>query len=1317
MRYLKAGGWSASSVAAAIVGTLFAGVSLAAPVSWTGLGDGVNWSDPANWSGNSLPQAADDVTINIAANPTIIIAGVNPSIRSLSNAETLQINTGATVTVSTTASSSAVVRLSGGTIAGGAWTFTGAAFLQVATSAEGRLNNPSITGEVILTDFNSRVRIASSTTFTTLRFRSSECTASFDPGFTLTTQIIADASSTGAHIDQTGNGMFTIAPTGVIACAPVSSATITLGSGYWYSGLMAINLQGVISNASTSGSFNFNPASVTFAATGRAENISTGTMNLSVGQAPFSWTSLGTIRATAGLINVNNAFTNAGTLDLSGTGRIALSGLWNNTGTIQLAGTSRLDLGGTFSTANIGTISRAGGGLEGTVAILGLWDNTGQTYNLNAATGSFMILGGRITGGTFNLSDGARLIAGNAANALNGVAYNGEFLIEGSNARASVGTGTTFTSMRLRGASSGVSFAAGYIINFPIVIDGTGSVGTVGIDSSSGGALTVGPSGSISAQGSWTGSVTVGPSWWASAASMVNQGSIALTGAGRSLRLGGSSFSNTGTVTVSGGTSLTMDVLGFNSSTWSNAGTINVTDTTFIANDQWSVSGTINVTNTNCNLDGVYTTPSLLRFTRTGGQMNIVGRLDNTGQAVTLSPTTGAWRLAGGTIVGGSLAGTAPNRLVVTSSSGTIDSVSLGSELVLDDASSARVRIIGTTTVPSIRLRSFQAGVSFSNGYVINYPIISDSPTSTTHGLDSTTAGSTLTFSSSGSFVSAPGSLASMTVGETWWSNQIATLNNAGLIECTANNRALNIVPSVAFNNTGAVRCRAGADATIGALSGTVGGFDIADAGTTLILNGSNYTIGGTLAVGPGTTATLRGTWGNSGTIAIQGGTLDLDGTFTLANLGTFTNVGGTVRILGTLNNAAGLTLNAATGSWFLAGGRINGGTVNQTQGIRLEFATSTTSTLSSVQFTSELVVGLNGARVVMDSTSRAPSYRLSANSTSIAFPPGFVLNETIVAEGSGSKGIETSSAGTFTIGATGQILAGGGSLSVGSYAITVDRTVNNLGLIQASGSGTSLFVNPTTIANYDAATGTLTGGTWRAVANATMQLDRPIRVNNATLEYSGAGGSTPADLTQLESNNASLTFGSGRDVFLHASPGATALTNRGTLVLGAGSRLQLGNAQRASGFVQTAAGTTQFDLGGESQDTGYGSMRVFGQATLDGAVSAEYVNNYARQCGQVFNVIDANSRVGQFATRNLPPITPETLFLLFYGGADVRFTVSARADFNNDGFLDIFDYDEFVNCFEGNCLPGTNADFNGDDFVDIFDYDDFVFRFEAGCE
>ena len=62
--------------------------------------------------------------------------------------------------------------------------------------------------------------------------------------------------------------------------------------------------------------------------------------------------------------------------------------------------------------------------------------------------------------------------------------------------------------------------------------------------------------------------------------------------------------------------------------------------------------------------------------------------------------------------------------------------------------------------------------------------------------------------------------------------------------------------------------------------------------------------------------------------------------------------------------------------------------------------------------------------------------------------------------------------------------------------------------------------------------------------------------------------------------------------------------------------------------------------------------------------------------------------------------------------------------DFNGDGYVDGFDYDDFVACFEGDPCPEHHehnddyppADFNHDGFVDGYDYDDFVGAFEEGC-
>ena len=71
----------------------------------------------------------------------------------------------------------------------------------------------------------------------------------------------------------------------------------------------------------------------------------------------------------------------------------------------------------------------------------------------------------------------------------------------------------------------------------------------------------------------------------------------------------------------------------------------------------------------------------------------------------------------------------------------------------------------------------------------------------------------------------------------------------------------------------------------------------------------------------------------------------------------------------------------------------------------------------------------------------------------------------------------------------------------------------------------------------------------------------------------------------------------------------------------------------------------------------------------------------------------------------------------IFYAISRPFLLAGCPADFNRDGFLDGFDYDAFVQCFEGDpCPSGLSADFNLDGFTDGFDYDDFVAAFEQGC-
>jgi hypothetical protein len=108
----------------------------------------------------------------------------------------------------------------------------------------------------------------------------------------------------------------------------------------------------------------------------------------------------------------------------------------------------------------------------------------------------------------------------------------------------------------------------------------------------------------------------------------------------------------------------------------------------------------------------------------------------------------------------------------------------------------------------------------------------------------------------------------------------------------------------------------------------------------------------------------------------------------------------------------------------------------------------------------------------------------------------------------------------------------------------------------------------------------------------------------------------------------------------------------------------------------------------------------------------------------------DDNDACGEFSLQSSLtfPATSGTTYVVVVGGylttgegpGNISISCVAPpcpADFNGDGFLDFFDYDAYVECFETEvCPPGKSADFNGDTFVDFFDYDEYVAAFETGC-
>jgi len=164
---------------------------------------------------------------------------------------------------------------------------------------------------------------------------------------------------------------------------------------------------------------------------------------------------------------------------------------------------------------------------------------------------------------------------------------------------------------------------------------------------------------------------------------------------------------------------------------------------------------------------------------------------------------------------------------------------------------------------------------------------------------------------------------------------------------------------------------------------------------------------------------------------------------------------------------------------------------------------------------------------------------------------------------------------GTITADVNGRFL---NLAPVGAYT----TSLNNRGTIRAMG-GAAIRVGALNLTNYsDNAGGTLTGGIWRADANSTLSLDynRAVAVNNATVILGGANAVFQNLMEQIQVNTGTITLGSGM-LWSRYYP----LANRGTINLESISNLNLpvggvhtGTFNVGAGSVLVINGSAQFD-------------------------------------------------------------------------------------------------------------------------------------------
>ncbi len=414
-----------------------------------------------------------------------------------------------------------------------------------------------------------------------------------------------------------------------------------------------------------------------------------------------------------------------------------------------------------------------------------------------------------------------------------------------------------------------------------------------------------------------------------------------------------------------------------------------------------------------------------------------------------------------------------------------------------------------------------------------------------------------------------------------------------------------------------------------------------------------------------GSIAVLGGSFTDPGVVSVDStSVIYLQGTFSVGSSSSFAGTGA-IELEGTLDNTGEtLTLNDPGPSFAVAGGTIDGGTVETTGGAALLAAT----------------VGGTLDGVTIDGT-----LDMTAIGDTITVTDGLTLGGTIDLGPTGAAGTSTLDfQGAQTLSGTGSIVFGNfyegdqintassggdsGTLTIGPN-ITIQGTDGNIGYdhggtqtplvlegtIDANTSGGSIQIYGTNWTNsgtieatgggaIDLETapsnftpGLLTGGTWRVGANSALNFPAGnIATDAATIILGGPGANFPA-LSSLAyiAPGATLELSDGASFAT-----TTSLLNQGTINVADPGILNInGN------FTLAAGGQLDVGVGGYSAGSGFSQLNVTGKLTLGGALDVTLLGGFTPALGNSFAIINYGSVTGSFATESGLVISSDLAF------------------------------------------------------------------------
>ncbi len=945
-------------------------VADSATITWTNTSGG-NWSVATNWSPNQVPGISDTALITNSGTYTVTnttVVGVsNVFLGSSSGTQTLTLSSGSlTATNISTQTTNGAISLAGGTIANATINLTNGTSLIVQS---GTFNGVTLGGTL---DVGASINAADLTVTNGLVLNGTALVGN-------PTNINAGYITFGGSQTLGGSGTVVFGENATTYNAlrlADGGTTLTIGPGMTVEGQ-----NGTIGYNNEWGG----PQNVSVVNQGViSADVSGGT--ISIEAQPFINEALAQ-GTNGGSLTINVLQNNPGaTLIMNGAGILSLSGAWTNAGAINATNVT-VDLGGSFTLAALGAFTRSGG----TVNLTGVLTNTSTTLALNAASGSWVLDGGTVLGGTITTAGGATLVV-NGTGTFNGVTMDGTLDV-GSSVNAAdltVTNGLVLNGTALVGNPTNIN--AGYItFGGSQTLGGSGTV-VFGENATTynalrladgGTTLTIGPgitvegqNGTIGYSNAWGGPQNV---------SVVNQGVISADVSGGTISIEAQPFINEALAQGTNGGSLTINVLQNDPSAtliMNGAGTLSLSGA-------WTNAGAINATNVTVDLGGSFTLAALGAFTRSGGTVNLTGVLTNTSTTLALNAASGSWVLDGGTVLGGTIT-TAGGATLVVNGTGTFNGVTMdgtldvGSSVNAADLTVTNGLVLNGTALVGNPTNINAGYITFGGSQTLggSGTVVFGENATTYNALRLADGGTTLTI---GPGITVEGQNGTIGYSSAWGGPQNVSVVNQGVISADVSGGTISI-EAQPFINEALAQGTNGGSLTINVLQN--------DPSATLIMNGA-----GTLS--------LSGAWTNAGAINATNVTVDLGGSFTLAALGAFTRSGGTVNLTGVLTNTSTtLALNAASGSWVLDGGTVLGGTITTAGGATL--VVNGTGTFNGVTMDGTLDVGS------------------SVNAADLTVTNGLVLNGTaLVGNPTNVNAGYITFAGSQTLGGTGTVVFG----------------------------------------------------------------------------------------------------------------------------------------------------------------------------------------------------------------------------------------------------------------------------------------------------